>query len=48
MTATELADLTRRLDALIRPYIAATRVERPDGSALVHLGLHAFPEGPER
>jgi predicted transcriptional regulator len=44
MTATELADLTRQLDALIRPYIAATRDERPDGSALVHLGLHAFPE----
>ena len=46
MTATELADLTRQLDALIRPYIAATRDERPDGSALVHLGLHAFPEEP--
>jgi predicted transcriptional regulator len=47
VTATELADLTRQLDALIRPYIAATRDERPDGSALVHLSLHAFPEGPD-
>ena len=46
VTATELADLTRQLDALIRPYIAATRDERPDGSALVRLGLHAFPEEP--
>ena len=47
MTATELADLTRQLDALIRPYIAATRDERPKGSALVHLSLHAFPERPD-
>ncbi|MCL2581957.1 MAG: winged helix-turn-helix domain-containing protein [Streptosporangiales bacterium] len=47
MTAAELADLTGRLDALIRPYIAATREERPDGSALVHLGLHAFPRKPD-
>lgn len=47
VTATELADLTRQLDALIRPYIAATQDERPDGSALVHLSLHAFPEGPD-
>lgn len=47
MTADELADLTRQLDALIRPYIAATRDERPDGSALVHLGLHAFPQRPD-
>ena len=47
MTATELADLTRQVDALIRPYIAATRDERPDGSALVHLGLQTFPERPD-
>ena len=47
MTAAELADLTRQLDALIRPYIAATRDEWPDGSALVHLGLHAFPQRPD-
>lgn len=46
MTAAELADLTRRLDALIRPYIAATREEGPDRSALVRLGLHAFPQEP--
>jgi hypothetical protein len=44
MTATELDELTKRLDALIRPYIAATRQQVPDGDAsLVHLGLHAFP-----
>ena len=47
MTAAELADLGRQLDALIRPYIAATRDERPEGSALVYLSLHAFPEEPD-
>jgi predicted transcriptional regulator len=46
MTATELADLSQQLDALIRPYIAATRDERPAGSRLVHLGLNAFPKAP--
>lgn len=44
MTPAELAELTRQLDTLIRPYIAATRDDPPDGSALVHLGLHAFPQ----
>jgi DNA-binding transcriptional ArsR family regulator len=44
MTAAELAELGSRLDALIRPYIAATRQDVADGDAsLVHLGLHAFP-----
>lgn len=46
LTAAELTGLTRQLDALIRPYIAATRGEAPEGSALVHLGLHAYPEQP--
>jgi hypothetical protein len=41
MTSTELADLQQRLDALIRPYIAATR-GTVDGAELVHLGLTAF------
>jgi DNA-binding transcriptional ArsR family regulator len=43
MTPDELNELGERLDALIRPYIAATREGVPDGSALVHLGVHAFP-----
>ena len=43
MTPDELSALGGRLDALIRPYIAATRRSAPDGAALVHLGLHAFP-----
>lgn len=44
MTPQELTALGERLDALIRPYIAATREEAPDGSALVHLNVHAFPK----
>jgi len=45
MTPQELIDLGQQLDALIRPYLAATREDRPDTSALVHLGVHAFPTG---
>jgi DNA-binding transcriptional ArsR family regulator len=40
----ELTDLEAKLDALIRPYIAATRDDAPRGSAVVHLGLQAFPK----
>jgi DNA-binding transcriptional ArsR family regulator len=40
----ELHDLSARLDGLIRPYIAATREDAPRGSAVVHLGLQAFPK----
>jgi len=40
----ELRDLNAKLDALIRPYIAATREVAPRGSAVVHLGLQAFPK----
>jgi DNA-binding transcriptional ArsR family regulator len=43
MTAAELTGLTGQLDALIRPYLAPTRVDAPAGSQLVHLGVHAFP-----
>jgi DNA-binding transcriptional ArsR family regulator len=39
----ELRDLNEKLDALIRPYIAATREDVPRGAAVVHLGLQAFP-----
>jgi DNA-binding transcriptional ArsR family regulator len=41
MTPAELEELGKRLDALIRPYIAATRGP-VDGADLVHLGLNAF------
>jgi DNA-binding transcriptional ArsR family regulator len=43
MTADELSDLGWRLDALIRPYLSATREAAPDDAELVHLGVHAFP-----
>jgi hypothetical protein len=43
MTPAELSALGEALDALVRPYLAATREDPPRGSALVHLGLHAFP-----
>ena len=46
--AQELRDLAAKLDALIRPYIAATREDAPRGAALVHLGLQAFPKEPTR
>jgi DNA-binding transcriptional ArsR family regulator len=48
LTPRELKDLTAQLDALIRPYIAATREGAPRGSALVYLGLQAFPKGMAR
>jgi DNA-binding transcriptional ArsR family regulator len=38
----ELRELTGALDALIRPYIAATREDTAPGSELVHVGLQAF------
>jgi DNA-binding transcriptional ArsR family regulator len=43
LSATELTDLVERLDALIRPYLSATRTAAPTGAEPVHLGLHAFP-----
>src|SRR5262245_60951003 len=43
MTPEELEALGERLDALIRPYLAPTRQDAPKGSALVHVGVHAFP-----
>ena len=43
VTPAELAQLGAGIDDLVRPYIASTRVERPRGSAQVHVGLQAFP-----
>ena len=43
MTPEELSELAGQLDALIRPYLAATRGDPPAPAELVHLGMHAFP-----
>lgn len=43
LSAAELGSLTAKLDALIRPYLSATRTDAPADAELVHLGLHAFP-----
>jgi DNA-binding transcriptional ArsR family regulator len=43
----ELRALNAKLDAAIRPYIAATRVQAPEGSGLVHIDVHAFRLGSE-
>ncbi len=45
MNPDELAALGEKLDALIRPYISATREDSPADAELVHLGMHAFPVG---
>ena len=42
MTPAELTSLGSQLDALIRPYLAATREDAVLGAELVHLGLSAF------
>lgn len=43
MTPAELNDLGGKLDALIRPYISATRNDNPNDAELVHLAVQAFP-----
>jgi DNA-binding transcriptional ArsR family regulator len=43
LTPAELLALGERIDALLRPHIAATRDDAPDGSELVHYGIHGFP-----
>jgi DNA-binding transcriptional ArsR family regulator len=42
-TPEELGALVERLDALIRPLIAATRPDDVTGAELVNLGVYAFP-----
>jgi DNA-binding transcriptional ArsR family regulator len=39
----ELADVLRRIDDVVRPYIQATRTEAPADAEHVHLSLTAFP-----
>jgi hypothetical protein len=46
LTAPELAELTERLDALIRPYLSATREDAPADAEQVRLGFHAYLKGP--
>lgn len=48
VTPEELTDLTARVDAILRPYIAAVRDERPPGSALVAAAFQAFPEATDQ
>ena len=48
VTADEVHDLAERLDALIRPYLAPTRDDAPEGARPVHLMLAAYlrPDAP--
>jgi len=39
----ELRTLVEQIDALVRPYIAATRGDAPDDSAIAELSVLAFP-----
>jgi DNA-binding transcriptional ArsR family regulator len=39
----ELAELVRRLDDMIRPYLQATRADAPADAEHVHLTVNAFP-----
>jgi hypothetical protein len=39
----ELIALGTRIDAMIRPYLSATREDAPADAGLVHVGLHAVP-----
>jgi DNA-binding transcriptional ArsR family regulator len=43
LTPSELRSLGAQIDALIRPYIVATREDAPAGAAPVHFGFHGFP-----
>jgi hypothetical protein len=43
VTPEELRAIVERIDAIVRPYIAATRSDAPDDAAIAHLSLLAFP-----
>jgi len=43
VTPAELQSIVERIDAMVRPYIAATRTDAPDGAAIANLSLLAFP-----
>ena len=48
VTPAELSELGDRLDALIRPLIAATREDAPADAELVSMGLYAYPRQAQR
>lgn len=43
VTPAELAELNHRIDALVRPLIAAHRTDAPPAAELVHINVFAFP-----
>lgn len=43
VTPAELRDLLEQIDAIVRPFIAATRDDAPDDAAVANLSLLAFP-----
>jgi len=43
VTPAELSELNARIDALVRPLIAAHRTDAPPSAELVHLNVFAFP-----
>lgn len=43
VTPAELTSIVERIDAIVRPYIAATRADAPAGAAVANLSLLAFP-----
>jgi DNA-binding transcriptional ArsR family regulator len=43
VTPDELRSLIASVDALLRPYIAATRENAPDGAAIAYCSVTAFP-----
>ena len=43
VTPAELAELNARIDALVRPLIAAHRADAPPSAELVHVNVFAFP-----
>lgn len=43
LTPDELADVTRRIDEIVRPYLQPTRTDAPADAEHVHLAVTAFP-----
>ena len=43
VTADELGEIARRIDGILRPYIAAVRPDAPEGSEIVDVSLLAIP-----
>lgn len=43
LTPEELADVLRRIDAVLRPYLQATRTDMPQDAEHIHLSVMALP-----